>query len=142
MRELNKLKKISNGRLNEIKLKANSEAKALMKVISLQSKLTPYSECINPRLKNFTDKLYVKETCYHLYGENKEEKCKLKSEFCHMCCDYHVGSKFFVQRNLCKTQCTNLINGRDINEGNKKKLNKISKNKRKVKGNKKSKGKN
>ncbi len=116
MRELKKLKKLSDGRLKEIKLKSNDEAKELMKRINEQSKLTPYTECIDLRIKNFEDKLYIREHCFHLYGESQVNKCTKKKEFCSMCCNFHVGSRYFNRRKECNMQCTNLINGKNPNE--------------------------
>lgn len=109
--------------MKDIKKKANEEAVQVMKVLRSQNKLTPYGECTDNRILDFTNKEYIKEVCFHLYGESKEAKCKLKINFCGMCCDYHVGSKFFEKKKSCNMQCTNLINGnkRDYIDDKKKK---------------------
>ena len=121
---MKRLSKITNGRLVDIKEKANNEAKSLMKAIADQSKLTPYDECINPRLKDFKDKAFIKESCFELYGESKSSKCSEKKEFCGMCCHFHIGSKFYNKQRECEKKCDNLINGRDIEEGLDKNLKK------------------
>jgi hypothetical protein len=128
---------MTNGRLIDIKQKANNEAKQLMKAILNESKLIPYDQCIDPRLKNFTNKAYVKDVCYDIFGENKEMRCEEKANFCEMCCHFHVGNKFYIKKRDCETRCTNLINGRNPE----KKLNKsLRKGKGKGKGKKKGKG--
>jgi len=124
-KEVKKFNKIAKGRLVEIKSQANSEAKGMMKAIVNQSKLTPYDECINPKLKNFTDKTYLKSHCQNLYGEEKMKQCMNKKEFCSMCCEFHIGTKFSNKRKDCKVKCTNLIYGK------KAKAKKITKNKAK-----------
>ena len=50
----------------------------MMKAIVNQSKLTPYDECINPKLKNFADQKYLKSHCMNLYGEEKIKQCMNK----------------------------------------------------------------
>merc|ERR1712160_188807 len=121
-----KLNKMAKTRLTEIKSKANDEAKGLMKSIIGQSKLTPYDECINPKLKGFTDKTYLKSHCFNLYGEEKVKQCMNKKEFCPMCCTFHIGTKFQNKRNDCKRKCSKLINWK---KGEKKKKKKKKKKK-------------
>jgi hypothetical protein len=105
-----------------------------------QGKLIPYDSCTDDRLKGFFDLVYVKEVCYHLYGESKQDYCKVKKDFCEYCCHYHVGVKFYLQRGECKKKCTKLI-GYNPNPNEKiKLLNKANKNK-KGKGKGKGKGK-
>lgn len=88
----------------------------LMKSIFNQSKLKPYDMCVDPRLKNFTNKFYIKDTCFDIFGESKGGKCEEKINFCDMCCHYHVGEKFFKQKKDCEDKCENLINGRDVKD--------------------------
>ena len=83
-----------------------------MKAIVNQSKLTPYDECTNPKLKNFADKVYIKSHCMNLYGEDKIGRCQQKKEFCPMCCEFHIGTKFANKRNDCKTRCHTLLYGK------------------------------
>jgi hypothetical protein len=104
------MNKMANLRLMEIRDRANEEAKGMMKSILEQSKLTSYEGCINPKLKGFTDKKYVKDLCFHLYGENKVDQCIQKKEFCSMCCYFHIGEKYSNKRTDCKSQCTKIIN--------------------------------
>jgi len=111
-KEVKKFNRLAKGRLVEIKSQANTEAKGMMKAIVNQSKLTPYDECINPKLKNFGDKTYLKSHCMNLYGEEKVKQCMNKKEFCPMCCNFHIGAKFGNKRKDCNTKCHNLVFGK------------------------------
>lgn len=125
---------MAKSRLIELKNRANDEAQQIMKSIVNQSKLTPYDECINPRLKDFTDKPYIKSHCMDLYGESKIDKCTQKKEFCPMCCEFHIGSKFSNKRKDCSMRCKNLIFGKKPgNKVQKKGKNKKTKKAKKVK---------
>merc|ERR1712032_439757 len=133
-KENKKLNKMAKNRLIEIKSRANDEAKSLMKSITSQSKLTPYDECINPKLKGFTDKTYLKSHCFNLYGEEKVKQCMNKKDFCPMCCNFHIGVKFSNKRNDCKRKCSKLINFKKdkVKKGSKKNSKKNKKGKKNI----------
>ena len=61
-------------RIKEIKTKANDDAKGIMRSILNQQKLSDYEECYDDRLFKFTDKKYIKNTCFRLYGEHVNNK--------------------------------------------------------------------
>lgn len=74
-----------------------------------------YYVIINKLILGFEDSDFVQDTCKNLFGKFKKLSCMVKSNFCNMCCNYHIGMKFETERNLCKDKCGRMVKGVDEN---------------------------
>ena len=68
-KEIEDLSKRVKKEINSEKKKASDEAKNMMRVLINAKKLTPYDDCTDNRLFNFSDKNYVSTLCKRYYGE-------------------------------------------------------------------------
>jgi hypothetical protein len=107
-------------RIKETKEKANDEAKTMMRNLMDQNKLTGYLDCIDDRLLDFKDKPYIKDTCLRYFGESGYSACIEKKDFCSQCCSFHVGIRYTSKLFDCKSKCTKLISGLELDEKDRK----------------------
>jgi hypothetical protein len=68
-KEIKDLSKRVKKEIKSEKKKASGEAKTMMRTLINAKKLSPYDDCIDNRLFNFSDKNYVSTTCKRYYGE-------------------------------------------------------------------------
>lgn len=68
-KEIKDLSKRVKKEIKDEKKKASGNAKTMMRVLINAKKLTPYDDCIDNRLFNFSDKNYVTSLCKRYYGE-------------------------------------------------------------------------
>ncbi len=80
-------------------------------MIMEQNKLTDFSDCTNPKLIKFTDKMYISSICKKYFGKWGMRDCSFRVNFCRMCCEHHVGVKHANKLYQCKKKCTNLVKG-------------------------------
>merc|ERR1712032_204829 len=135
--QINDIKKKYRRKYSGALKSAKKKSKKIMRIIMEAKKLSPYAECFDPRLKNFMDSSYSLGICRRMYGEHFKNQCNMKTHFCGMCCNHHVGNAHANKLTDCKKKCTRVVNGKKI-------VDKKSKNKkvRDKKTKKKAKGKN
>merc|ERR1711957_887362 len=107
-----KYKRKYNGALKSAKKKS----KKIMRIIMEAKKLSPYAECFDPRLKNFMDSSYSGGICKRIFGQHFQKQCNVKTHFCGMCCNHHVGNSHASKLSDCKKKCTRVINGKKIDQ--------------------------
>lgn len=121
--ELTQVKKDVNKKIKMSKQQAQTSAKSILKVVTKEDRNKPYPVCANYKLKDFSDKTYIKNTCVDLFGEVGKGRCSVKENFCKMCCSFHVGANHIDERLKCIDKCGKAIEGKlkKENEKNKKK---------------------
>merc|ERR1712004_492779 len=90
--------------------KAKRKSKKIMRIMMEAKKLSSYTECHDPRLKNFKDDNYSEGVCVKLFGQHFKNQCDNKLHFCGMCCNHHVGNSHKKKLDDCKKKCSNVIN--------------------------------
>jgi len=67
------------------------------------------TQCYDKLVQGFTDTTTINNLCENFYGEEKSGKCKLKENFCEMCCTHFVGVNFMDKRFACMDKCKGMI---------------------------------
>jgi hypothetical protein len=118
--ELNGVKKNVNKKIKMSKQQAQTSAKSILTVVSKEERLRPYPVCASYKLKDFSDKKYIQETCTNIFGEVGKGKCSRKENFCKMCCSFHVGANHMDERFKCIDKCGKAIEGKIKKDDDKK----------------------
>jgi hypothetical protein len=111
-KEIQDYKNRVKNEINDEKKKASQEAKTMMRTLIDAKKFSPYDDCVDNRLFNFSDQDYVSSICKRYFGEYGKNECSIKQNFCNKCCSHHVGQTFLLKLNKCKNQCGSLLKGK------------------------------
>merc|ERR1712166_242613 len=118
--QINNIKKKYKRKYNGALKSAKKKSKKIMRIIMEAKKLSPYAECFDPRLKNFMDSSYSGGICKRIFGQHFQKQCNVKTHFCGMCCNHHVGNSHANKLTDCKKKCTRIVNGKKIKSKSKK----------------------
>jgi hypothetical protein len=112
------VRKLKKREIKAEKKHADKAAKKMMTAIIKEKRDIPYNRCTNKRVAFFTDSTYIHNVCYEMFGLSRQEQCKLKEDFCGMCCRHHLGVRMVMKYENCFLRCRNLqTSGKDKNEG-------------------------
>jgi hypothetical protein len=128
-KEVEDYKKDIKNQIKNVHLSTNKEANGMMKM--LDQRFNDFKICHSQQLLNFSDTIFVTNTCQSLYGENGLDKCIKKENFCQMCCDNFIkGVKYTSQSTICLNKCILLVspNSKIIDTKKQKIFDKILKN--------------
>jgi hypothetical protein len=118
---IKKVRKEFKKNIQNEKLKANTHAQGMTKLIEDKFKLKNWDSCTSRKLLFFENKEYVNEICITYFGDKMKKNCSDQNYFCKMCCEFHIGVGHLIKRLECKDNCNKIIKGEELNKRNKKK---------------------